>query len=84
MHELSIAQSILEIVQRHLPEGTDREVKSVRLKVGDRSGIVSESLEFCFKLASEGTAMQGARLEIEPDSGNELNVVEVELADETR
>lgn len=84
MHELSIAQSILVIVRQHLPEDRNREVKSVKLKVGNLSGIVPESLQFCFQMASEGTEMQGARLEIEPVSGDALNVVEVELADEMR
>ncbi len=65
MHELSIAQSIVKAVKRRLPEGERRGVKSVRLKVGGLAGVNTESLEFCFGIASEGTAVQGARLEIE-------------------
>ena len=79
MHELSIVQSIIGVVQDHLPAGEIRGVKSVKLKVGELAGIVSESLEFCFELAVEGTALHGAKLKIDRVSGDELNVVEVEL-----
>jgi hydrogenase nickel incorporation protein HypA/HybF len=66
MHELSIAQNILEIVAEHIPAGTTSQVKSVRIKVGDGAGIVSDSLEFCFNAIIAETPMQGAVLEIEP------------------
>lgn len=81
MHELSIAQGIVETVRQHLPAGAPREVKSVRLRLGDQAGLAPESLRFCFELASEGTTLSGARLEIETVSGDDLQVVEVELAE---
>jgi len=65
MHELSIAQSILEIVEQHLPPGNDAAVRSVKLKVGDLAGIVSDSLEFCFSAITMGGPLEGARLDIE-------------------
>jgi len=64
MHELSIAQNILEIVAENLP-GEIRRVKSVKVKVGDGAGVVPDSLEFCFNTIIAGTPMQGAILEIE-------------------
>jgi hydrogenase nickel incorporation protein HypA/HybF len=79
MHELSIAQEIVEIVRRHLPVGEVREVKTIRLRIGDQVTLASESLQFCFDLACEGTLMQGTRLEIENVPGDELQVVEVEV-----
>ena len=81
MHELSIAQSIVEIVQQHLPSGQIQGVKSVKMKVGHQTGIVPDSLEFCFGAIAEGTVVQGARLEIENVLGDELRVVEIELAE---
>ena len=81
MHELSIAQSIVEMVRKHLPAGEMRGVKSVTLKVGDRAGVAPESLEFCFGAASEGTAAQGAKLRIENVPGDELYVVEIEVVE---
>ena len=65
MHELSIAQNILEIVREHLPAGVSCQVKSVRIKVGDGAGIVPDSLDFCFNTIIAETPMQGAVLEIE-------------------
>ncbi len=65
MHELSIAQNILEIVEEHLPIGVNGRMKSVKLKVGNGAGVVPDSLEFCFNTIITGTAMEGVTLEIE-------------------
>ncbi len=63
MHELSIAQSIADIVRQHAPDGAA--VRAVRVAVGRMSGVVPESLEFCFDAVVSDTPLEGARLEIE-------------------
>ena len=65
MHELSIAQNILEIVQRNLPPPPTPHIRCVRLRVGDMAGVVTDSLEFCFSAIITGTELEGAHLEIE-------------------
>ena len=65
MHELSIAQGIMEIVEQYLPPGEAPTVKSVKVKVGELSGVVADSLEFCFQAISAGSRLQGAVLDIE-------------------
>ncbi len=65
MHELSIAQSIIEIVRQHLPANGSPAVRTVNMKVGELSGVVTESLEFCFQAITAGTPLEGARLAIE-------------------
>lgn len=65
MHELSIAQNILEIVRQSIPDGDLRDVRVIRLKVGTISGVVADSLEFCFAAAVAGTALAESRLAIE-------------------
>ena len=65
MHELSIAQNILEIVLAHLPAHESHSVKSVKLKVGQQSGVVPDSLDFCFGVAVQGTPLEGVALDIE-------------------
>ncbi len=65
MHELSIAQNIVEIVGEHIPAGSSRRVKTVRIELGESAGVVADSLEFCFNTITSGTEMQGAVLEIE-------------------
>ncbi|HYZ56684.1 MAG TPA: hydrogenase maturation nickel metallochaperone HypA [Streptosporangiaceae bacterium] len=61
MHELAIAEGLVDAVTERLP-GT--RIASVRLEIGALSGVVADSLRFCFDLAAEGTPLEGARLEI--------------------
>ena len=39
-------------------------VTCVRLEIGSLSGVVADSLRFCFDLVTEGTNLEGAALEI--------------------
>ncbi len=66
MHELSITQSIVESVAEKVG---DRQVTCVRLEIGKLSGVVVESIRFCFDLVADDTPLQGARLEITEPSG---------------
>jgi hydrogenase nickel incorporation protein HypA/HybF len=61
---LSIAESIVEIVLQHIPEHVM--VQSVKVRLGRLSGVVPESLEFCFSSIIDDTPLHGARLVIEP------------------
>jgi hydrogenase nickel incorporation protein HypA/HybF len=65
MHELSIAQSIVEIIEQHVPQDHGGKVQSVKLKVGALSGVVVESLEFCFSAVIAGTRFEGTLLDVE-------------------
>ena len=65
MHELGIAQNILEIVQQAVPKEQTAAVRSIRIRVGPLSGVVPDSLEFCFGAIVEGTPLGQARLQIE-------------------
>lgn len=65
MHELSIAQNILDIVRQNLPPGENVSVTVVRLSIGAMAGVMPDSLEFCFSAIAEGTPVEGATLEIE-------------------
>ena len=48
MHELSVAQEVLNIVEREV--GGEKKVLSVALTLGPLSGICADSLQFCFSL----------------------------------
>ncbi len=65
MHELSIAQSIVDLASDEAAKAEAQRVVSIRLRLGLLSGVVRESLEFCFPIACEGTCCQGAELVIE-------------------
>lgn len=115
MHELAIAQGVLEIVQQYVPEEQAGLIRSVRIRVGQLSGVVPESLEFSFEAIVAGTPWREAKLQIERItamsrcngcaasfeiedlvfccpacgstdirlvSGRDLQVVEIEVADE--
>ena len=55
MHEMSIAQSIFEIIREEMEKCDSNVLKSVRLRIGKMSGIMPDSLSFCFELITEGT-----------------------------
>jgi hydrogenase nickel incorporation protein HypA/HybF len=61
MHELSLTQSIVDSVAERFG---DTPVVAVRLEIGRLSGVVVDSIRFCFDLVAEGTTLDGARLEI--------------------
>jgi hydrogenase nickel incorporation protein HypA/HybF len=65
MHELSIAQGIVDIVRMHVSENDLSDVRSVHLKVGALSGVVAESLEFSFSAITADTPLSQARLSID-------------------
>jgi hydrogenase nickel incorporation protein HypA/HybF len=63
MHELSLAQGILNLVQEHVPPERLAAVRLVRVDVGRLSGVVADSLEFCFSVLVEETPLKDSRLE---------------------
>ena len=66
MHELAIAQSIIDVVEAKVAECNATHVKGVRLRIGEASGIVVDSLTFCFEmLASLDPTLAGAQLFID-------------------
>ena len=64
MHELSIAASIVEAVTESAAAYPGARVKEVRLRVGALASIVEDCLQFCWELATEGTALVGSALVI--------------------
>lgn len=65
MHEMSIAQSIVEIVEDVLGEQGNPGVEKVFVTVGRMAGVVPESLAFSFEAITAGTRLEGAELVIE-------------------
>lgn len=81
MHELSVANSILDIVCRHVPAAQGPLVRAVRVRVGDGAGVLPDSLEFCFEAIVAGTPYASARLAVDRVTGDDLRVVDVEVDD---
>ena len=62
MHELSIVSSVVETVVESLEKYPGARVVEVRLRVGALASVVVDSLEFCWGIATEDTALAGSRL----------------------
>jgi hydrogenase nickel incorporation protein HypA/HybF len=62
MHEVGIARSVIDAAISALPEGAT--LSGVTVAIGPMSGVVGDSLQFGFEVASKGTAAEGAELEI--------------------
>ena len=62
MHELSIAAYLLETVTERAQQAGARQVLAINLVIGERAGIVEDSLRFSFDLLASGTLAEGARI----------------------
>ena len=62
MHELSIADAVRAIAERH---ADGRSVTRVEVRVGHLRQVVPESLQFAWELVTQGTTLDGAELAIE-------------------
>jgi hydrogenase nickel incorporation protein HypA/HybF len=64
VHELGVANEILDVALSEADRHTAKKVTSIRLRVGVLRAIEPENLSFLFEHLSRGTAAEGARLEI--------------------
>jgi hydrogenase nickel incorporation protein HypA/HybF len=65
MHELSLVESILQIVEEYAAKDGFARVKALRLTCGKLSRVVPQALSFAFEVQSKGTRAEGAALELE-------------------
>jgi hydrogenase nickel incorporation protein HypA/HybF len=65
MHELSIAQNILDIVRESVSPHDLPGVRVVKLRVGHLAGVVPDSLDFSFTVLTTDTPLRHARLSID-------------------
>ncbi|MDQ6658333.1 MAG: hydrogenase maturation nickel metallochaperone HypA [Actinomycetota bacterium] len=66
MHEMAVMMGVVDQVTERLG---DARIAEVSLTVGKLSGVVPDSLRFCFELACAGTALEGAELDIDEPAG---------------
>jgi hydrogenase nickel incorporation protein HypA/HybF len=64
MHEMSIAQSILDIVQEEMEKHHVKKLEAINISVGALSAIVPSSLTFCFKVVTDKTDLEGVALKV--------------------
>jgi hydrogenase nickel incorporation protein HypA/HybF len=64
MHEMSLAESVLQIIEEAAVSQKFTRVKAVWLEIGKLSCVEKEAMRFCFDAAMCDSIAQGARLEI--------------------
>ncbi|GGT16317.1 hydrogenase maturation nickel metallochaperone HypA/HybF [Streptomyces chromofuscus] len=62
MHEMSVALSVVDQVERAARSRGEPGVRAVHLEIGELAGVVPDALAFCFELACAGTVLEGAEL----------------------
>jgi len=77
MHELAIVSGIVDAVTER--SGGDRIVRVV-VEVGRLTAVLPDALRFCFEVVAQGTAAEGASLDILETDGDTLRVREMEVA----
>ncbi len=65
MHELSIAESILDAIRKELVAYPGARPTRVGLKIGAMAAVDADSLSFCFESVVSGTEWAGLTLAIE-------------------
>ncbi len=64
MHEMSLCEGILGIIEEHALNQGFKKVNALWLEIGAFAGVEPESLKFCFEVISKNTIAEQARLHI--------------------
>lgn len=64
MHEMSLAEEIVQLVEDAARADGCTRVKAVWLEIGQLAAVEKEALRFCFDAVTRDSIAQGARLEI--------------------
>lgn len=64
MHELSLAESLIEQVERAVEAAEADHVTALHLHIGALAGVDPDALRFAFDVAARGTRLDGASLDI--------------------
>lgn len=64
MHEMSLAENVLQIIEDAARKEKFARVKTVWLEIGQLACVEKEAMRFCFDAAVRGSVADQARLEI--------------------
>ena len=64
MHEVGIAQGLLRVIEEKAQEHGDGRILTLRLRIGELSGIEPAALRFALKVCSQGTRAEGMTVEL--------------------
>ncbi|TCJ17172.1 hydrogenase maturation nickel metallochaperone HypA [Parasulfuritortus cantonensis] len=69
MHEMSLAEGVMEIVEKAVAEAGCSKVKEIRLEIGALSGVEVEAMRFCMDAVLRGGPAEGAAVVFEVTPG---------------
>ena len=69
MHEMTLAESVLDVVEAYASREACLRIKIVRLEIGKLSGVEPDAMRFCFDAVARGTMAEGAALDIVEQDG---------------
>lgn len=69
MHEMALAEEVLQIVQAAARREGCQRVRALWLEIGQLSSVEPEAMRFCFEAVARDSIAAGARLEIVAAAG---------------
>jgi hydrogenase nickel incorporation protein HypA/HybF len=69
MHEMSLAEGVIQLIEDSARQNGFTRVKTVWLELGRFAGVEPEAMRFCFEAVARGSIADGAVLEIIESSG---------------
>lgn len=64
MHEMSLAENVLQIIEESARAQHFQQVRTVVLEVGKLAAVEPEAMRFCFDVVMRGTLAESAQLQI--------------------
>ena len=64
MHEMSICESIIEVIEGQATEQKFTQVLAICLEIGPLAGVELEALHFSYDVVTRGTLAENSRLDI--------------------
>ncbi len=66
MHEMGIAEQLVQIALDAIPDDIDNpKVETLNLRIGKLAAVVEHSLAFCIEIITKDTPLEGVKLSIE-------------------
>lgn len=64
MHEMSLCESLVQVIEEQAKEKEFGQVKTVYVEVGKFAGVEIDALKFCFDIVCRNTVADSASLEV--------------------
>ena len=72
MHELSLAEEMMDIIQHKARKEGFSKVRHIYLEIGQLSHVTPEAMRFCLEAVIKNTLAEGAKLSISEPEGQAL------------